>query len=143
MADTLRELLNEYETKKHATKNGAEMHKKMRAVNMLTGSGDLENIIKPHEELTPFFAPNAQTEVPIAAIINGKFVSRRIDRMVIDDKNKIIHILDYKTDVDKTKYRSSYIAQVREYVSIIRKIYPKYKVNGYILWLHDWTLEKL
>ncbi len=143
MADTLREMLTEYDNKKYATDAGSTMHKKMRFVNMLDNNDDIVKQIKSRPELAIFFAENAQTEVPIAATINGKFVSRRIDRMVVDNDNKTIHILDYKTDVNKDMFRSKYIIQVREYMSIISKIYPQYKVFGYILWLHDWTLEKL
>jgi len=142
MVDTLREMLTEYDNRKHATDAGSAMHKKMRFVNLENGD-DIAKHVKGRPELEMFFAPNAQTEVPIAATINGKFVSRRIDRMVVDDKNKTVHILDYKTDVNKDAFRSKYVAQVREYMSIIAKIYPKYKVVGYILWLQDWILEKL
>ena len=143
MDKTIRELLKEYDTKKHATDAGNVMHKKMRLVNVLNDKDEVANYINSRPELAMFFAPNARTEVPIAAFINGKFVSRRIDRLVIDDKNMVVHIMDYKTDVNKETFRSNYIAQVREYMSIMNKIYPKYKVYGYILWLHDWTLEKL
>ena len=143
MADTLREMLTEYDNKKYATDTGSVMHKKMRFVNMLDGDNDIVKQIKSRPELAIFFTENAQTEVPIAATINGKFVSRRIDRMVVDNDDKMIYILDYKTDVNKDMFRSKYIIQVREYMSIISKIYPQYKVFGYILWLHDWTLEKL
>ena len=143
MADTLRNLLNEYDNQKQATKSGTVAHKKMRFVNMSKIDEEIVKNIKKHPDLERFFVPDAKTEVPIAAIINGKFVSRRIDRMVVDDKNKTIYILDYKTDVSKDAFHSNYVAQVHEYVSIVTKIYPKYKVYGYILWLHDWTLEKL
>ena len=142
MVDTLRKMLTEYDNRKHATDAGSAMHKKMRFVNLENGD-DIAKHVKGRPELEMFFASNAQAEVPIAATINGKFVSRRIDRMVVDDKNKTVHILDYKTDVNKDAFRSKYVAQVREYMSIIAKIYPKYKVVGYILWLHDWMLEKL
>ena len=143
MADTLRELLTEYDNKQYATDAGVAMHRKMRFVNMLDVDNDIVKQIKSHPELEIFFGENAQTEVPVAAVINGKFISRRIDRMVVDDKNNVIHILDYKTDVDKGAFHTNYIAQVREYMTIIKQIYPKYKVCGYILWLHDWTLEKI
>lgn len=143
MADTLRGLLKEFDNKKHATDAGSIMHKKMCLVNMQDIDNDIVKQIKTHPELEMFFMNNARTEVPVAANINGNFISRRIDRMVIDDKNHVIHILDYKTDVDKDTFRAVYIAQVHEYKSIMSKIYPRYKVFGYILWLHDWTLEKL
>ncbi|MBO4626083.1 MAG: hypothetical protein J5679_02285 [Alphaproteobacteria bacterium] len=147
MAETLRKLLTKYDNTQFATQNGTEMHRKMRALCMKSGAlvGDtsiVENINK-RPELLGFFGAGSMAEVPVAAIINGKFVSRRIDRMVVDDKNRIVHIIDYKTDTDKAAFRSVYVVQVQEYISIIKKIYPKYRVCGYILWLHDWTLEKL
>lgn len=143
MAETLRELIKEYDAKKHATEAGSAMHKKMRFVDMQDADDDIVKQIKSRPDLAAFFVSTAQTEVPIAANINGRFVSRRIDRMVIDDKKHVIYILDYKTDVDKAAFHNNYIAQVREYMAIVGKIYPKYNVHGYILWLHDWTLEKL
>ena len=127
MADTLRELLTEYDNKKYATDAGVLMHKKMRFVNMLDTESDIVKQIKTHPDLEMFFVSNALTEVPVAAVINDKFISRRIDRMIIDDKNCVIHILDYKTDVDKSAFHLSYVAQVREYMTIVGKIYPKYK----------------
>ena len=143
MVDTLRELLTEYDNAQYATGAGTVAHKKMRTVRMSNADDEIVENIKVHPELVMFFGDNAQTEVPIAATINGKFVSRRIDRMVVDSKNHIVHIMDYKTDVNKNAFRPKYIAQVREYVSIVKQIYPDYKVYGYILWLHDWSLEKL
>lgn len=143
MADTLREILADFDNKKYATDAGTKMHKKMRFVNMLDTDDEVVCQIKSHPELEMFFVPNAMTEVPIAANIKGNFLSRRIDRMVVDDDKKMIYIMDYKTDVDKNTFHQKYVAQVNEYISIVRKIYPKYTVLGYILWLHDWTLEKL
>ena len=90
-----------------------------------------------------FFAENTRTEVPIAGIINGNFISRRIDRLSVDDENKIVRILDYKTDIEKESRREKYIVQLNEYEKLMRQIYPEYKIEKYILWLHDWTLEKL
>jgi len=147
MVDSLRKILNEYDSAKYATENGSLMHAKMRAVHVkdgaLVGDTDIIKNIKNRPELEMFFASESRTEVPIAAIINGKFVSRRIDRIIVDDKNKVIHILDYKTDINKDAFRANYVAQVHEYVLIVKKIYPKYTVRGYILWLHDWVLESI
>jgi len=147
MVDTLRGILKEYDSAKYATENGSVMHSKMRAVRMekgvLVGDTDIIENINKHTELSVFFGEKARVEVPIVAIINGKFISRRIDRMIVDDTNKVVHILDYKTDIDKNAFRANYVTQVREYVSIIKKIYPKYAVRGYILWLHDWSLENI
>ena len=63
--------------------------------------------------------------------------------MVVDNDTKNVYILDYKTDIDTEKFRPKYIAQLREYKSLMSQIYPDYKISCYILWLHDWRLEKL
>ena len=147
MTDTLREFLHEYDNMQYATKKGTEMHEKMRALRIVNGEliGDDEIVknIQSRPEIAQFFTQNSRPEVPVAAMINGCFTSRRIDRMVVDDENHIVHIIDYKTDVTRDAFHQKYMAQVNEYISIIKKVYPKYRVFGYILWLHDWVLEKL
>ncbi|MBO7066056.1 MAG: hypothetical protein J6W40_00350 [Alphaproteobacteria bacterium] len=147
MANNLKELLAEHETKKNATKTGKEMHEKLRLIRVLADCDMVDTKLKKRIEscdgLSMFFTENAKTEVPIAGIINGYFASRRIDRLVVDDAKKVVRILDYKTDVDKTSLRDKYMAQLGEYEKLIRQIYPRYKVEKYILWLHDWVLEPI
>ena len=143
MNSPIRKILTEYDNKKYATDAGTAMHKKLRFVNTLNDDSDITKQIKSHPELAMFFNEKARVEVPVAAFINGRFISRRIDRMVVDNKNKAVHIMDYKTDVDTSAFHDKYVAQVHEYMSIMGEIYPEYSVFGYILWLHDWTLEKL
>ena len=147
MANNLKELLAEHSTKKHATDTGKEMHEKLRLIHVLVDCDKVDSKLKKHIEscdgLSVFFAENARTEVPIAGVINDYFISRRIDRLVVDDVKKVVRILDYKTDIDKTSLRDKYITQLGEYEKLVRQIYPKYKVEKYILWLHDWTLEPI
>ncbi|MBR4475834.1 MAG: hypothetical protein IKP05_04140 [Alphaproteobacteria bacterium] len=143
MAEKLRDILTKYDKDQYAKNTGSQMHKKMRFVNTLSADDEVVKQIKSRPDLEVFFTDNARCEVPIAILENGKLLSRRIDRMVVDDDSKVVYILDYKTDVDKKAFHANYVAQVQEYITIIKKIYPKYKVYGYILWLHDWTLEKL
>ena len=81
--------------------------------------------------------------MPVAAEIKSNFISRRIDRLIVDDEKRSVYIIDYKTDTDKDAFRQKYMAQVQEYMAITKKIYPKYNVSGHILWLHDWTLESV
>lgn len=147
MANNLREFLEEFDVQKKATDAGVAMHEKLRRIRVLGDCVKVDSELKNHIEscdgLAVFFTENAQTEVPVAGIINGYFVSRRIDRLVVDDEKKVVRILDYKTDVDKTKYREKYIIQLGEYEKLMHQIYPEYKIEKYILWLHDWTLEKI
>lgn len=143
MANTLSDFMQKYDNVKHATKAGTTMHKKMRFVDMHNINDDIVKQIKKRPDLAMFFDSDALTEVPVAADINGRFISRRIDRMIVDNERRVVRILDYKTDINKDSFRAEYIAQVREYMAIVGKIYPEYKIFGYILWLHDWVLEKV
>ena len=52
-------------------------------------------------------------------------------------------IIDYKTDVNRDTFYALYVAQVREYVMLLGMIYPEYKIDAYILWIHDFSLEKI
>ena len=103
----------------------------------------LSEAVQKHPELVKFFGKNSETEIPVAGYINGRFVSRRIDRLVIDHENKLVYILDYKTDIDKSTYHEDYIQQINEYVELLRGIYPQYDIQAFILWLNDFSLEKV
>ncbi len=147
MTDTLRELLKQHDAASHAIDVGTRMHEKMRHVFIggddSRGDSEIIKKITTHKELLQFFDTNSQTEVPVAGVIRGKFISRRIDRMVINHDTKTIMILDYKTDTSPDEHRTVYHAQVAEYVDLLRMIYPKYTVHGFILWLHNFELESV
>lgn len=130
----------------HATESGRAMHRRMQTIRLHdenTGNQELIQQIKNRPELIVFFEKNSKTEVPIAGYINGRFVSRRIDRLCIDDNAKTIRVLDYKTDLNPDNMRDKYISQIHEYVTLMRAAFPQYLVTGYILWLHNWQLEKI
>ena len=63
--------------------------------------------------------------------------------MVIDDTTKTVRVLDYKTDTDTEKFRQKYVAQLKEYIELLKQIYLGYRITGHILWLHNWTLERI
>lgn len=147
MTDTLRELLNAHESQHFATDVGTRMHAKMQCItisdNETHGDADIIANIKSHPELLPFFAPAAMTEVPVAGTIRGRFVSRRIDRMVVNHDAKTVLIMDYKTNVNPDAFRNLYHAQVGEYMDLLCMIYPGCDVRGFILWTHDFSLERV
>lgn len=126
-----------------ATQNGKIAHTKLQNIvidgDTMVGDAELIGTIQSVPGLSLFFTSIARTEVPVAGFINNTFCSRRIDRMVIDDKT--IKILDYKTDTDSSKFKDKYIKQLHEYKDLIQQIYPKHTIELYILWLHDWRLE--
>ncbi len=147
MSNKLNEILSEIKRADYATDTGRKLHAKMQKIKTgdteSRGNDELIAKITKNPQLMKFFTPTSRTEVPIAGNINGKFISRRIDRLVIDDATKNIYVLDYKSDTDKTAYRDKYAAQIREYIALLRDAYPDYTVRGYILWLQDFELVEI
>lgn len=147
MTNPIIDFVKNADSTKFATFNGRVVHGKLQHVRLgavQSGDADLiQQIKKSGGDLESFFGENSRPEVPIAGIVHGQFISRRIDRLVIDDAAKCVRILDYKTDIDNEKFRSKYIAQLHEYAELLTQIYPGYKISCYILWLHNWTLEQI
>ena len=147
MTQKLNDFLIASKNTEFATANGTRMHAIMQHI-VIDESGDhgdvdIINIIKSRDDLRPFFATSAQTEVSIAGKIRGQFVSRRIDRLLINKTNKTIDFIDYKTDTNPNEFIDKYRYQLKEYAELLHSAYPDFKINGYILWLHDWTLDKI
>ena len=147
MSTQMHKIINDIASQKHATDAGTHMHDLLRQIKIdgavQSGDADIVSRLLRLSELLPLFSSAAKTEVPVAGIVRGKFVSRRFDRMLIDGAGRCVYILDYKTDTDKNVYHDKYIAQLREYTELARQIYPGYKISAQILWTHDWTVESI
>lgn len=147
MTQKLTEFLNGAKNKRFATNTGTQMHALLQRVvidtDIESGDADIIKNIKNRPDLLCFFGKNAQTEVPIAGNIYGRFVSRRIDRLLINKNTKTIDFIDYKTDTDKKAFIEQYKYQLKEYAELLHSAYPGFKINAYILWLHDWMLDKI
>ena len=144
---TLNDILSAHDRTHFATSRGAQTHTRLQNIVIdvanTRGDSELIQLIQSKPELVPFFVASTMTEVPIAGTTNNRFISRRIDRLVIDKATKTIKILDYKTDVDRTVFHDKYVIQLREYAGLLRAIYPDYKILAYILWTHDFSLENV
>lgn len=144
---TLHDILAQTKHVQFAVGTGTIVHRKLRDViispDFTSGDVGLVQEISARPELLPFFSVGARTEVPIAGMINGRFISRRIDRLIIDNNRKTISVIDYKTDTDRGAYRDKYVTQITEYIELLRAIYPGYLISGYILWVRDFSLEKI
>ena len=147
MSNNIKEILAANDSVKYATSAGTDMHNRLARVvidsKAVRGGADLIAKIKSVPGLAELFSAGSAVEVPIAGNIGNRFVSRRIDRLLVDDKAKTVFVLDYKTDVNHDVFHDSYVAQLREYATLLRQIYPKYKISCFILWTHDWTLESV
>lgn len=143
----LHKIISAQERMSYATNIGTRTHALLNHINthapQHVATAELAKKISNHPQLSELFSSNSKTEVPIAGTINGRFISRRIDRLSIDNTKKIIHILDYKTDIDNTARKALYVAQINEYASLLHAIYPTYTIRGYILWTHNFLLENI
>ena len=143
----LTQIIKNIEQTRYATETGTQMHAYLHAEviddDTNRGHPELVSKILATPRLAEMFSPLSRTEVPIAGTIHGKFISRRIDRLLIDNTTKTITILDYKTDTTRATHYNDYVTQVNEYAALLHAIYPEYSISGYILWTHDFSLEKL
>ena len=105
MMNKITDLVNENLRTEYATTNGRNVHAQMQRVfytpNGWVGNENIINRLSNITELKEFMGPLSRTEVPIAGTINGKFISRRIDRLYVNNDAKKVVVLDYKTDIDK------------------------------------------
>lgn len=143
----LHKIIQNLETQRFATDSGTTAHNKMQNIfftqNGWTGDTKITAKLAMIPEATELFGPLSKTEVPIAGYINGKFISRRIDRLYINPKAKQIIVIDYKSDTDKRVFYDKYRAQLHEYYELLRDAYPDFDIQCKILWLCDFTLENL
>jgi len=147
MTNKLHELVDKHTHAKYATDTGRGVHTKMQHVfytpNGWVGDTNIISHIKDNSELRELLGPLSKTEVPIAGIINGKFISRRIDRLYVNNTTKNIVVLDYKTDINKKVFFEKYVVQLNEYYALLKQIYRSFNIDCKILWLNDFTLENV
>lgn len=147
MTNKLNDLINAKTHQDYATASGRMMHAEMGHVffapNGAIGDSDLLERLSSVPELVEIMGPLSHTEVPVAGYVNNRFISRRIDRLYINNDIKRIVILDYKTDVDKKLFYKKYTEQLKEYYALLKQIYQDYNIECKILWLNDFTLENI
>lgn len=143
MTNKLRDFLDDVNCRNIATAYGTDFHNRLQNIHMDNINDELVQRILSNPDLTRLFDTLSRPEVPIAGHINNNFVSRRIDRLRIDTANKTVEILDYKTDINHDARLGHYIAQLGEYKSLMSQIYPDFKITCFILWTHDWMLERI
>lgn len=143
MENKLRTFLDELNRRNIATAYGTNVHAHLQNIRLENTDDEWTRRILATPGLPRLFDTLSRPEVPVAGRINGRFVSRRIDRLRIDTNARTIDILDYKTDSNHDERRAHYIAQLGEYKKLMSEIYPDFKITCYILWTHDWMLERI
>ena len=94
-------------------------------------------------ELCEIMGPLSRAEVPLAGYVDGAFLSRRVDRLYVNEHTQTVVVLDYKTDIDKKRYYEKYRVQLTEYYKLLKEIFPMFNIKCKILWLNDFTLENV
>ncbi len=143
----LHKIIHDLESKKFATHAGTDMHAQMAKIKFcdgdFVGPEDIISKIKSNMELCEIMGPFSRAEVPLAGYIDGTFLSRRIDRLYVNETAKTVIVLDYKTDIDKKRYYEKYRVQLTEYYKLLKEIFPVFNIKCKILWLNDFTLENV
>lgn len=147
MSNNIKSILTANDNVKIATDVGTRMHARLGRIvidaDKTSGDTDLIEKINSVPGLSRMFSAQSQVEVPIAGTIAHRFVSRRIDRLLVDTEQRVVYVLDYKTDTNRDMFHDVYVAQLREYGTLLAQVYIGYKIIRYILWTHDWVLESV
>ncbi len=148
MANKITDLINDKLRQDYAVSVGTEMHAQMQNIffdddGMARGNSDIVAKISGNKELVEYMGPLSKTEVPIAGYIDGRFISRRIDRLYVNKETKTVVVIDYKTDLNKERFRPEYVRQLTEYYKLLADIYPGFAITCKILWTNDFTLENV
>ncbi|MDR0803807.1 MAG: hypothetical protein LBO08_01825 [Rickettsiales bacterium] len=134
----LQEFLQGRDAKNAAVEYGTRIHARLQFATARS-LGDIDARLADNSEIARFFGDGSRAEVPIAGIAGGRFVSRRIDRLLVGDG--AVEFLDYKTDADHAANREKYARQMAEYAALLRDAFPGHEVRGWILYLSDCSLE--
>lgn len=147
MTNKITDLINKNLQTEYATTTGRNVHMQMQRVfytpDGWVGDENIVNHLSNISELKEFMGPLSRTEVPVAGTINGRFISRRIDRLYVSNDAKKVVVLDYKTDIDKKIFFEKYRVQLKEYHELLKQIYNGFNIECKILWLNDFTLENV
>jgi ATP-dependent helicase/nuclease subunit A len=89
-----------------------------------------------HPDFAALFAPDALSEVPVTALVGGRVVAGRIDRLVV--RAGEVLIVDYKTlrpvPPSEAEIPPLYVAQLQAYRAAVAEIYPGRAIRCALLW---------
>lgn len=89
--------------------------------------------VMDNKEFEFIFSARSKAEVPICGMIDGKYISGKIDRL-IESENEVL-VVDYKTNraKDVAEVSERYRAQMDAYKKLLEKIYVNKKVRTALL----------
>ncbi len=91
------------------------------------------------------FGENSKAEVPVMGLVDGRIISGQIDRLVVE-KDRVM-IIDFKTNrpaaTSVENVPAAYRKQLAAYRQLMSEIYPKQKIETYLLWTDTAVLMKV
>jgi ATP-dependent exoDNAse (exonuclease V) beta subunit len=87
------------------------------------------------QDLKPFFYVSRGKVYREKEVVNRFGDLKRIDRLIVTDNE--VWIIDYKTSPD---FQEKYAGQIKEYMEIVKDIYPKHKIKGYIIYFDEMSV---
>ena len=98
-----------------------------------------------HPDFATLFAPDALSEVPVTALVGGRVVAGRIDRLVVRDDEVLI--VDYKTlrpvPPSEAEIPPLYVEQLKAYRAAVAEVYPGRAIRCALLWTDGPTLTEV
>jgi len=108
-------------------------------------SSIINEVITLCQSYPQIFAANSMAEVPIIGEVEGKIISAKIDRLVIEPDRVII--VDYKTNRPAAQTLDEvpelYLKQLSAYKLLLAKMYPDKNIESYILWTNTCKMMKI
>jgi len=97
----------------------------------------------------PLFASGSKAEVPLVGIIEGakgrEAISGQVDRLAVEDDRVLV--VDYKTNrlppVREADVPALYLRQMAAYCALLAEIYPRHRIDGFLLWTDGPRLMQL
>jgi hypothetical protein len=90
------------------------------------------------KEMQPFFYTGADKLYLEKEIVDRRGDTKRIDRLIVREKE--VWIVDYKSTREASE---KYAAQIKEYIDIVKVIYPQKKIKGFLLYLDETKFEEI
>lgn len=100
-----------------------------------------ENVLRrflEDERFRPFFFAGDKKVFQEQEIIDSKGNTRRVDRLIVGMQEA--YVIDYKTSKEKHEQDAG---QMREYVSLVRGIFPDKEVKGFLIYLDTLELQAI
>ena len=96
------------------------------------------NALFAKEDIKQFFYLSSGYVEQEKEIVNSFGELKRIDRLVVTESQ--VWVIDFKSSAEDN---GEYYEQIKEYISIVTKIYPEHKIRGFLIYLDELRVEEV